>query len=103
MKKCLFFCFILLFYFNLQAQYSSVNFENHKDVEFYFYTNLKTIDEIEGIYDCSAIPYISGGNGLTGLRKWGGQEFSSFVYILKKDEQNYNCYISTDAIKSHDY
>ncbi len=59
----------------------------------YFKDNIVLLDLIEGIYDCSIIPYYSGGNGLIGLREWGGQEQATTAIIKKKSSGEYICII----------
>ena len=59
----------------------------------YFKDNIVLLDLIEGIYDCSIIPYYSGGNGLIGLREWGGQEQATTAIIKKQSSGEYICII----------
>ena len=57
----------------------------------YFERNLSELDEIEGSYDVSMIPKYSGGNMLSGLRHWGGNEYSSRAFIAKQANGKYVC------------
>lgn len=57
----------------------------------YFERNLSELDEIEGSYDVSIIPKYSGGNMLSGLRHWGGNEYSSRAFIAKQANGKYVC------------
>lgn len=59
----------------------------------YFNDNLLLLDPIEGIYDCSIIPYYYGGNQLIGIRQWGGQEQATTAIIKKQSSGEYICII----------
>lgn len=52
----------------------------------YFSENISFLDDIEGIYDVSMTPYYSGGNMLSGLRSWGGQECNTTAFIYKSHD-----------------
>lgn len=52
---------------------------------------MSELDEIEGTYDVSMIPKYSGGNMISGLRHWGGNEYSSRAFIAKQANGKYVC------------
>lgn len=62
--------------------------QTYKD---YFNNNLRYLSNIEGIYDVSMIPNYSGGNMLSGVRQWGGQELGTTAVIYKNESDSYSC------------
>lgn len=74
---------MILWLFVLPSSGQRVGSISELGIKGYFEANFNDLDEIEGIYDCSFIPYYSGGNYLFGQKTWGGQEFHTNAYIEK--------------------
>lgn len=74
---------IILSLFVLTSKGQRVGSISKLGIKGYFEANHEDLDEIEGIYDCSFIPYYIGGNLLFGQKTWGGQEFHTEAYIWK--------------------
>lgn len=66
-------------------------YEKLEIIKNYFNENQDYLDEIEGVYDVSYIPYFSGGNQYTGIRHWGGNELSVTATIVRTYEGDYAC------------
>lgn len=94
MKKISFILLLLLLgsYYG-QAQRSGFlsKYQTTSATYTYFEHNIDFLDPIEGIYDVSMIPAYSGGNMLTGIRCWGGREYTTKAYIAKQADGSYIC------------
>lgn len=87
--------------FGYEANAQRTNFPSGKQsiqtYKDFFNRNLQYLSDVEGIYDVSMIPKYSGGNLLSGVRHWGGQELGTTAVIYKNTSDTYTCKFILDV------
>lgn len=91
MKKFIIIFLMAMSLLPLNAQrnsYLSGN-ESIESAEMYFQNNAQSLKPIEGMYRITFSVSYAGGNMLTGMRKWGGDEQECYAFIALKSNGDY--------------